>query len=58
MTASADLSYAADSWPRLKKRRVLRILTRNASHCYYLHRGAEVGFEHDSSRRSLLARSA
>lgn len=54
LTASADLSYAADL-AEIKKRRVLRILTRNASHCYYLHRGAEVGFEHDLA--ALFARA-
>ncbi|MFO0728230.1 MAG: transporter substrate-binding domain-containing protein [Myxococcota bacterium] len=46
LTAAADLAYTVDL-AGIKQRKVLRILTRNASHCYYLHRGVEVGFEHD-----------
>lgn len=49
LTAHQDLTYAADL-AEIKRRRVLRVLTRNASNCYFLYRGEQLGFEYELAR--------
>lgn len=49
LTAHQELTYAADL-AEIKKRRVLRVLTRNASNCYFLYRGEQLGFEYELAR--------
>ncbi|MCI0524947.1 MAG: transporter substrate-binding domain-containing protein, partial [Acidobacteria bacterium] len=49
LTSHMDEVYAADL-DEIKKRRVLRVLTRNASNCYFLYRGEELGFEYEIAK--------
>lgn len=49
LTGHQDATYAADL-AEIKRRRVLRVLTRNASNCYFLYRGEQLGFEYELAR--------
>ncbi len=49
LLADREEVYLADL-PELKKRKVLRVLTRNNASTYFLHRGELVGFEYDLVR--------
>lgn len=49
MSGHKDLVYRADL-DEVKKRGVLRVLSRNSSTCYFLYRGEELGFEYELAR--------
>jgi membrane-bound lytic murein transglycosylase F len=46
LTSHKEDSYLADL-DEIKKKRVLRVLTRNASNCFFLYRGEQLGFEYE-----------
>ncbi|HEX2252587.1 MAG TPA: transporter substrate-binding domain-containing protein [Thermoanaerobaculia bacterium] len=50
LTAEADGPYLADL-DEVRRRGVLRVLTRNNPVTYFLHRGEEMGFEYELARR-------
>src|SRR5207247_470406 len=49
MTSHIDDVYKADL-TEIKKRRVLRVLTRNASNTFFHYRGEQLGFEYELAR--------
>jgi membrane-bound lytic murein transglycosylase F len=49
LSAHKEHVYLADL-DEIKKRGVVRVLTRNASTCYFLYRGEELGFEYELAK--------
>jgi membrane-bound lytic murein transglycosylase F len=46
LTSHTHETYKADL-DELKKRRVIRVLTRNSSNCFFIYRGEQLGFEYE-----------
>jgi membrane-bound lytic murein transglycosylase F len=49
LTSHRVQPYRADL-PALREKRVLRVITRNAASCFFLHRGEPMGFEYELVR--------
>jgi membrane-bound lytic murein transglycosylase F len=49
LTSHQDDAYKADL-DEIKKRKVLRVLTRNAASCFFIYRGEQLGFEYELAK--------